>query len=193
VPNRESEFEEVLRSPEGADELFRRFYRPIVAFFVRRGFSDEEGRDLAQETFFRVFKHIEGYRGESSVETWIFQIASNLYKNTLRSQITYKRDAAEVPLSLPDDAEVASLGQGERSDPLGSLLTGERARLLREALNELPPQMRRCVILRVEHDLKYREIAQLMGVSIETVKAHLYQARQVLRDKLADLFTDEES
>lgn len=176
-----------MDSPE---DLFQRYFQPIVAFFIGRGFSVEEGRDLAQETFLRVFKQMDSFRGESSPESWLFQIASNLYKNTIRTRQTQKRDALEVPLSeLPGGLDAAT---EERSDSLVTVLTGERKRVLRAALRDLPPQMRRCVILRVEHDLKYREIAQLMGVSIETVKAHLYQARQHLRGRLADYFTDTE-
>lgn len=172
------------------EELFQRYYQPVVGFFLRRGFSAEESQDLAQETFLRVFNKWDSFRGESAVETWLFQIAANLYKNTLRSLQTQKRDAQEVPLSARD-AGVA-LAAEEETDPLKATLSDEQARLVREALNDLPPQMRRSVILRIEHDLKYREISQLMGVSIETVKAHLYQARQSLRDKLADYFTDTE-
>lgn len=175
-----------MDSPE---DLFQRYYKPVVGFFFRRGFSKEESRDLAQDTFLRVFKQMEMFRGDSSTESWLFQIASNLYKNTLRSRQAQKRDAQEVPLSEVPGLEA---GTEERRDALTNVLTGERDRVVREILRDLPPQMRRCVILRVEHDLKYKEIAQLMGVSIETVKAHLHQARQHLRDKLADYFTDTE-
>lgn len=185
MPRRESDIEPAVGS-EQPEELFRRYFRPVVGFFVRRGFSIEESHDLAQETFLRIFR--QTYRGDTSFETWLFQVASNLYKNTLRSLQTQKRDAQEVSL----EAAGVALAVEERSDSLGTILTDESVRLLREALLDLPPQMRRCVTLRVEHDLKYREIAQLMGVSIETVKAHLYQARQHLRDKLADHFTDGE-
>jgi len=172
------------------EELFRRYHRPMVAYFVRRGFSVEESRDLAQETFLRVFKNMDSFRGESAVETWLFQIASNLYKNTLRSLQTQKRDAQEVSL---DGTEAAALERGSTErDALGDILAEERARRLRAALEDLPPQMRQAVYLRVDGDLKYREIAELMHVSIETVKAHLYQARQHLRDRLADYFTDSE-
>ena len=169
------------------EDLFNRYYRPVVSFFLRKGFPLEESRDLAQETFLRVFKKWESFRGESSAETWIFQIAANLYKNTLRSQQTQKRDAQEVSL---DSAEGAVELGSEENDPLLSVLTQEETRLLRDALEGLPPQMRQAVFLRVDGDLKYREIADVMHVSIETVKAHLYQARQHLRDRLADYFTD---
>lgn len=169
------------------EELFQRYYRPVVAFFLRKGFTFDESRDLAQDTFLRVFNKWESFRGESSIETWLFQIAANLYKNTLRSRQTQKRDAQEVPL---DRDEVAELGSRE-SDPLRVVLTEEQARLLWSALEKLPPQMRQAVLLRIR-DLKYREIADVMHVSIETVKAHLYQARQQFRKLLADYFTDSE-
>ena len=168
------------------EELFNRYHRPVVSFFLKRGFSSEESRDLAQDTFLRVFNKWDSFRGDSSAETWLFQIAANLYKNKLRSLQTQKRDAQEVSLDA-----VVELGTGER-DPLGVVLTEEEVRLLRVALEELPPQMRQAVFLRVDGDLKYREIADVMHVSIETVKAHLYQARQQLRDRLADYFTDSE-
>lgn len=172
---------------ETPEELFRRYHRPVVSFFLRRGFPVEESRDLAQDTFLRVFNKWDSFRGESSAETWLFQIASNLYKNRLRSLQAQKRDAQEVSL---DSAEaVAELGSAD-SDPLKVVLTEEETRLLWDAVEDLPPQMQQAVFLRVDGDLKYREIAELMHVSIETVKAHLYQARQQLRNRLADYFTD---
>jgi RNA polymerase sigma-70 factor, ECF subfamily len=174
---------------EETEELFLRYHQPVVSFFMRRGISLEESRDLAQETFFRVFKHIDGFRGDSSVETWLFQVASNLYKNTLRNHSTQKRDAQEVPL---EKEQIADVVQDKTGGALDAMLTQERAKKLREALEDLPPQMRQAVFLRVDGDLKYREIADVMHVSIETVKAHLYQARQHLRDRLADYFTDTE-
>jgi len=172
------------------EDLFNRYYRPVVCFFLRKGFQLEESRDLAQDTFLRVFNKWESFRGESSAETWIFQIAANLYKNRLRGNATQKRDADEVPLENERAADMVQDRNGE--DGLGTMLTQERAKKLREAMADLPPQMRQAVYLRVAGDMKYREIADVMHVSIETVKAHLYQARQHLRDRLSDYFTDSE-
>lgn len=169
-----------MDSPE---ELYRRYHRPVVSFFVTRGFSFEESRDLAQETFLRVFNKWDSFSRESAVETWLFQIASNLYRNTLRSLHTQKRDAQEVPLESENGAVELKSRQ--------SNLTEEEVQLLRIALEDLPSQMRQAVFLRVEGDLKYREIAEVMHVSIETVKAHLRQARQQLRDRLDSFFADE--
>jgi len=173
---------------EDPEELFRRYYRPLLAFFGRRGFSAEESRDLAQETFLRVYKNWASFRGESSEVTWLFQIATNLYRNTIRSRSTLKRDRPEVPLEASDGEPVVADRDDGKETALETILSVERTKKLRDALEELPPQMRQAVFLRVDGDLKYREIAELMSVSIETVKAHLYQARQHLRDKLADYF-----
>jgi RNA polymerase sigma-70 factor (ECF subfamily) len=143
------------------------------------------------------------FRGDSKFETWLFQVCANVFKNCLRSRTTQKRDAQEVSW---DEVEPGGGGSGggesggaegggapwewRESGPLDSLLEDERSRILYAAMQELPPQMRRCVELRVTRDLKYREIAELMNVSIDTVKAHLFQARQLLKSKLGDYFAE---
>jgi RNA polymerase sigma-70 factor, ECF subfamily len=182
-------------NPEGSfRQIFRQYYGLVFSYFNRKGFSIEESQDLAQDTFLRVHKSLSTFRREARFETWLFQITANVYRNTLRAQSTRKRDAAEVSL---DEIFEPGNGSGEpapRSDaaggPLDELLSEERSQVLHDALQDLPSQMRRCVLLRVDQDLKYREIADLMRVSIETVKAHLFQARQQLKGKLANYFAD---
>jgi RNA polymerase sigma-70 factor (ECF subfamily) len=71
-------------------------------------------------------------------------------------------------------------------------LAGEQRAVLRQALAELPPKMRRCVLLRIDQDLKYREIAALLRVSIETVKSQLSQARDRLEAEVGRYFARQE-
>jgi RNA polymerase sigma-70 factor, ECF subfamily len=175
---------------ESFRRVFHQYYRFVFSYFCKRGFSEEESNDLAQETFLRVHKSLGTYRGDSSFQTWLFQISSNIYRNTLRAQSTRKRDAPEVSLTdLIDNSVGAGANiQESVSGPLDNLLEDERSRLLHEALQDLPSQMRKCVLLRVEKDMKYREIAEAMMISIDMVKAHLFQARQLLKVRLADYF-----
>lgn len=161
-------------------QIFAEFYPLVLRYFIRQGFGDEDSQDLAQETMLRVYRNLSSFSGESHLGTWVFQVAARVHKNSVRTRSTRKRDVVEVFFD-PD---------GAVEDPLLDLLTGERAQVLAEALQDLPPQMRRTVELRVHRDLKYREIAELMRISIETVKAHLFQARQILRSKLAGYFDD---
>jgi RNA polymerase sigma-70 factor, ECF subfamily len=183
----------------GPDESFRRLfeehYRKVFLFFVRRGFPDDECEDLAQEVFLRVHKHLGSFRGEARVETWLFQIAANLYRNTLRGKAALKRQALEVVLNeeaVPAAPEPAGpLHEAAEPGPFEQVLAKERSRILHGAIEELPCQMRRCLLLRVDQDLKYREIAELLRISIETVKAHLFQARQLLRIRLGAEFAED--
>jgi len=174
--------------------LFDEHYRSVLFFFTNRGFSFEEARDLTQETFLRAYKGVETFRYEASFKTWLFQIATNLWRNAIRSRSAAKRDAPEVSLE-----EELNSGRPVLSDlggphgagtPLSAVLADEAVSQLECALDELPAQMRRCVQLRLFQELKYREIAGLMKLSIETVKSQLHQARHRLRQSLSGYFDD---
>ena len=181
------------REPEEAFRLlFERYRRSVYWFFAKRGFTRDECLDLSQETFLGAYRGIGRYRQESSFETWLFQIAANLYRNTLRSRSAIKRAADEV--SLEDGPGGSDAIPGDRSlapvfdQPLTDALKKERLLVLHKALGTLPRQMRRCAILRLDQDLSYREIAELLQVSIETVKTQLHRARRRLKAQLADYF-----
>ena len=169
------------------ESLFERYSQPVNSFFARRGFSPEESSELTQETFIGVYRGMDRFRRESKVETWLFTIAANIWRNELRSRSAEKREGQEVPLEPREEAGprlVEVLNQGD--NPLDGLLEQERRERVREALEELPPQMRRCLIMRIDRQLKYREIAATLRISIETVKSQLFQARARLRDMLGD-------
>lgn len=168
------------------ERLFERYARPVSYFFAHRGFSPEECRDLTQETFLGVYRGMNGFRHDASVETWLFTIAANVWRNEVRSRTAGKREGRELPLEeLAESSGTLPADLCAAGDPLAGLIEDERAGLLREALGELPAQMRRCLLLRLDQQLKYREIAQILRVSIETVKSQLFQARERLRHKLA--------
>lgn len=177
------------RSGQAFRLLFERYYTPAAHFFLNRGFSLQQSEDLAQEALFRVYKSIGAFRFESSFDSWLFSVVKNVWKNALRHGKTQKRKVDEVPLEA-----VTGAGDGDEiafseppdplQGPLDQVLADERNRLLYGALEELPPKMRQCVLLRIGQDLKYREIAALMKVSIATVKSQLNAANQRLKPLL---------
>jgi len=182
----------------GPDEefrrLFERYFRPLFYFFRNRGIPPEDCRDLTQETFMRVYKSMGRFRGEASVQTWLFQIATNLWRNQVRYDRAGKREAKEVSVESamekgqPIPADLSLARGAHTRGPLAGLLADEKVELLRRALADLPPQMRRCVLLRIDQNLKYREIAGVMQISIDTVKSQLSQARQRLGEELGFYF-----
>ncbi len=170
--------------------LFDVYYEPTRHFLARRVSSPEDRLDLTQETFLRVYRGLEGYRGEAQFGTWVFRIAFNTYLKWLRRAKADDKgpDAVKGSEDLEgawdDDQPVAV---ATRESPLDQVLQRERRLVLRRAIEELPEQMRRCTELRIYHDLSYREIAVVMRRSIETVKVHLFQARKKLKGSFDDV------
>lgn len=172
------------------ERLFKLHGHRIRSFFVRRGFSIEEARDLTQEVFLRVSRGLRSFRLESQFKTWLFEIADHVAQNEVRRRGTGKRKGKEISLDTG--------GQDEEGKPapfepppqppkhLDEVLKRERTLLLSRAIQDLPPKMRTCFQLRYAQGRKYEEIAVLMNVSIDTVKAHLHQAKTRLKIELSD-------
>lgn len=166
-------------------ELFDAYYLAIVGFFVRRGFSSDEATDLAQDTFKRAYQKLHTLRDRDNPRPWLFAVACNVRRNALRSNAAAKRKADVVPI---DDVTERA---GDRTvPPLDTMLTRERKELLEKALDELPPRIRQAVMLRISRDLKYREIAVIQQVSVDTIKAQMHQARKKLREVLGEHFSN---
>lgn len=165
--------------------LVTTYYRPLLRFFARKGFSPDERLDLTQETFLGIYGNLDGFRHESRFESWLYRLATTTYLKRLRAGATDKRRGRAVPLAeerARDGVPVTSVAAAATADdPLRGMLRDERRRALRSAVRELPPQMRKCLTLRIYQEMTYREIAAVMKIEIDTVKAHLFQARERLR------------
>lgn len=170
--------------PEVAEEafrqLFRRFRKPLLAFFSRRGFRSEISHELSQETFLRVYRSRHGYRAEVPVASWIFTIAANVYRNELRRRQAGKRSGEETPLEACEEPEV-NAATILPADSEERLLERERSAALVASIDRLPPQMARVLKLRVGRGYSLAETARLMKLSESTVRVHLHQARKRLR------------
>ena len=186
-----------LRHGPGREESFRllfdRFYWPLFRFFEQRGFSTEECQDLIQETFLRVYRGIESFRGEARWVHWLFRIASNTASKAVRHRAAGKRAGHEVPLAGEEGEDAPPGGSprgAETPAPLRQLLGKEMRELLAQAVAGLPAQMRRCVRLRVFQDLDYDEIAEILQISPSTVKVQLFKARKRLQMESGESFAD---
>lgn len=173
---------------DGERLVFCKYRRRVQRFFERRGAAPEEARDLTQDTFLRVFRGEARLANREQLEAWLFMIARHVLANARRSQATLKRAAQVVSLDEPDaegaPREVAAGGR----DALATVIAREQLAVLREAIAELPEQMRYCVRFRLKDGLRYEQIATLMGISIETVKSHLHYAKKRLRSLLEPHF-----
>lgn len=174
--------------------LVEAFYGPLRAFFLRRVREPEDALELTQETFLRIYRALDGFRREASFRSWAFGIAHTTYFKWLE-----RRGSGDAAPAAPP-ATVAATADGgweglepvavERRTPLDDLLAREARDRLAAAIEGLPAQERRCVLLRVYQDLSHPEIAELLGLAVGTVKAHLHHARQKLQARLRDDFRE---
>lgn len=184
------------RAGKDRDDNFRLIYEcyreMVFRFFFKRGFNRDLCHDLTQIVFLRVYTGMTKFRGVAEFGAWLFQIAANVGIDDLRSGMTQKRAGDHISLDNGgDEAGALPLDLPDRSpgfQPLEAALDEERRQLLHDALMKLPEQMRRCMIFRVYHELSYQEIAIAMGLSVETVKAHLHKARAKLKAGLSSYF-----
>jgi RNA polymerase sigma-70 factor (ECF subfamily) len=175
---------EILENKD-LDRLVELIYPKVRAYFQKRVFSVDICLDLTQETILRVCKSIEGLRGAQKFWGWLFRIASNLLYDWRQR----KGSVFGAPLEDWEDLR-GSLHSTDPS-PEDATLRAERRQVLKTAIAELPGQMRRCTVLYIEHGLLYREIAELMNLSLGAVKAHLNQARKRLLKALREAFDAE--
>lgn len=179
---------------ENFRQLFERHYAQIRRFFRRKGFSPEDSNELTQETFLSVYKGLKDFRQESPFENWLFSIAENIWRSELERRKAKKRDAPLISLdqeAASETDEFSPLAErivDPKPDQLNRAIEKEKSQKLHEAMQQLPEHMRRCTELRIVHDLPYKEIANLMGIEINTVKAHLHQAKKHLDKRLRPYF-----
>jgi len=163
---------------ENFRHIFETYYRPVFRVFERNGLSADDCRDLTQDVFVSAYCSIATLREPDRFPSWLFCIARNTYKNEMERRRTKKRFA------LHESQPGADAMADSSADTLTRVLQREQMERLRTALGELPTQMRRCMHLRIVEDCSYEEIASVMGIAVNTVKAHLHQAKKVLKEKL---------
>ncbi|HSF40051.1 MAG TPA: sigma-70 family RNA polymerase sigma factor [Thermoanaerobaculia bacterium] len=183
------DFQRGLDREKNFELLFRRFRPRIERFLAPRVFSPEERLDLTQAIFLRIYRGLEGYRAEGSLEGWVLQIALNVYRKWRDRQPGGPQATPEIALEdlseAPEPSTAADFpSPSATGSALDHIVRRERLEALRKAIGELPPKQRLCMELRVYQERSMQEIAAVLRISPETVKAHLFQARQGLRNKL---------
>jgi RNA polymerase sigma-70 factor, ECF subfamily len=163
------------------DELFQRYRVPAYRVAYRLLGHEADALDAVQNAFIKVFTHLDGFQGRSSIKTWVLRVVNNAALDLGRQRGRregMRRDdpAIERPLDVP----------AAHDDPDRELERADLRRLLDEALLQIPVAQRRTFVLHVDGGLSYREVAEVLDISIGTVMSRLFYARQKLRALLAE-------
>jgi RNA polymerase sigma-70 factor (ECF subfamily) len=157
----------------------RRLYR--LARGILR--NDGEAEDVVQETYVRAFTHLESFRGDSSLATWLARIAMNEALGRLRRQRP-NVEWTTLPAGVLEAQVIRFPLSATSDDPEKSMAQREIQHVVEHAIDELPEAFRLVFITRVIEGMNVEETADILGLKPETVKTRLHRARNMLRDNV---------
>lgn len=147
-----------------------------AVYSVVLGFArGPEADDLAQDVFLRLVQGLPGFQGQARLSTWVHRVATNVGLNHLRG-----RRRRPPPQRLAEDAPLIASGPG----PARELDAREEREAFRRALEELPPELRAVVVLRVHRGLPFQEIASVLEIPRPTAESRMARAKERLRARL---------
>jgi RNA polymerase sigma-70 factor, ECF subfamily len=167
-------------------ELVRRYERPVFSLIFRMVRDREIAEDLAQDSFIKVLNHIDRYRPEFKLSSWLFKIANNVAIDHLR-----KRQLETVSIDGSPHAATASEIEATSFDvvarqesALEEMEAKELGSAIERAIERLRPEYRACIMLRHVEGRSYEEIAATLDLPLGTVKTYIHRARHQLREAL---------
>lgn len=170
-------------------ELIRRYERPVFSLIYRMVRDRELAEDLAQDTFIKVLNHIDRYRPEFKLSSWLFKIANNVAIDHLR-----RRQLDTVSIDGSPHAQTADAVEATRFDvadqqesALDEMEARELGTSIEKAIAGLRPEYRSCIMLRHVEGRSYEEIAATLDLPLGTVKTYIHRARHELREALGGL------
>lgn len=143
-----------------------------------------DANDVAQESFIRAYRALANFRGESSFYTWLYRIVCNTAKSFLEQnqKHRYSVDVDDPDFDSQQDVR-GLLTTNESPDAL--LESDELQKIIRQAMDELPEDLKRAIVLREVEEMSYEDIALIMDTPIGTVRSRIFRARQYIEDKMA--------
>ncbi len=189
TPDRDADRVLVWRVQKGDKKAFDLLvlkYQQKVANLISRYIRDpSDVLDVAQEAFIKAYRALPKFRGDSAFYTWLYRVAINTAKNHL---------AAQARRPPQDDIEVQTAEQTDMGGRLKEFDTPEQlalqdevARAIKQAVNDLPVELRMAITLRELDGLSYEEIAQAMDCPIGTVRSRIFRAREAIDKKIKSL------
>jgi len=177
----------VRNEVEAFEVLFARYRQPLFSFLYRYLGRPDKAEDVFQEVFFEVIRARKSFRPEAKFSYWLFRIARNRAVDRLRRNGFREMESLDVPTNLHEPESSSKLNQlpGESPDPETLAQDREIAVALQDAMDGLPSEQREVFWLKEMSGLTLSEIADLTGVSENTVKSRLRYALSKLRSVLS--------
>jgi RNA polymerase sigma-70 factor (ECF subfamily) len=166
------------------EHLISRFQQPVYNLAYRLLNDPGDACDVTQEVFLKVFRNVGQFRGQSTLRTWIYRIAVNESHNRRRWLFRHRHNeiGLEEEFDNSETRERAIPDSGR--SPFDRAFDHEKRSLIEEALTRINPCFREAVVLRDVEDFSYEEIADILQISMGTVKSRIMRGREALRCEL---------
>jgi len=164
------------------DELVKRYHAKIYRLAYRILDNPDDADDATQEAFIEAYKSLKSFEGRSKFYTWLYRVALN----TCHQQVRKAESRQRTLSSFAEDFKYNN-NESNVETPERIALRNERNNLVKEAISKLPEKQREVVVLFYIHNLKYREIAEILNCSEGTVASRLHTALGNLKPKLKNL------
>jgi RNA polymerase sigma factor RpoE len=168
------------------DQLVSKYQRKLGRLLSRFIRDSAEIEDVTQEAFIKAYRALPSFRGDSAFYTWLYRIGINTAKNYLVAQ------GRRAPTSTQFDSEEAETFESadqlrDINTPESLLMSKQIGETVNSAIDALPEELRRAIVLREIDGLSYEEIADLMDCPIGTVRSRIFRAREAVALKLRPL------
>jgi RNA polymerase sigma-70 factor (ECF subfamily) len=171
-------------SEEAYELLVARFQQPVYNLVYRLMADPGDAYDVVQEVFLKIFRNIGTFRSQSSLKTWIYRIAVNEVHNYRRWFFRHRRQEVVLEDESEGGTSFGDTLPDRGRSPYDYALNGEKRVLIEDALTRINPMFRAAVVLRDVEDLSYEEIADILDVSLGTVKSRITRGREAMRRQL---------
>jgi len=192
--------------PDAFGALVQRYASRLLDKITRITGDVQESEDLVQEAFLRAYRSLPQYRPGLPFRPWLYRISTNLALDWCRRRERRRRAVlAALPPGRGGQGDGESRADGGRwweeaaqgpertaPTPEEEVEARDRSRMVRQAVAALPPRYRAAVVLHYYHELSYKEVAEVLGISHRTVGTRLYRAKQLLASHLRCLEAGED-
>ena len=169
---------------EAYEELIERYEQPVYGMVYRLLGNQTDASDVVQEVFLKIFRGVASFREQSSLRTWIYRIAVNEAHNHRRWFARHCRHEVSMTDGQAERGNSLEYTPDRGLSPYEQTLESEHRTLIEHALTRINPTYQTAVVLRDIQNLSYEEIAEILQVSLGTVKSRILRGREALRREL---------
>ena len=163
--------------------LVRRWEKSIYSFLLRHAGKPEEAKDLCQESFIRAYRSLKQLRDPQKFSTWMYRIALNVCRDEMKKRQRRKTFSLNGFDEVGEDNPNSGLkmARNASSDPHAAAQNRDVKVLLNRALQSIPEEQRVVIIMKEYQGLKFTEIAETLGISVNTAKSRMYYGLSALK------------